>query len=311
MRQPLLPLLLFFFLWLPLSAAEPPPGYQLFPFPGWDWAAQRPASGPGEPFKERIEEVLHRLRGFLGVERQGRPLIIRAPDKAGLQAVLDYYGRGPAEEWATAVALPSRGVVILDATYLATHPLSGAVTVSHELAHVVLHEAGGDLPRWYHEGLAQWLAGQRLTPRTQHLISVLSHTGGTVPFRELDQFLPMRHFEADLLYGQCLSFVRFLSHEWGNEVHRDLLLKTQGELGFLEAFRGATGTDLDEAEARWRSTLPFATGLIALIVDEGLSWRGLAFLVLVAFITQKILRRRALNRMRLEEEAEDQGISPP
>ena len=306
----LLSLLLVVPLTAAVGASEPPPGYLVTAFGGWDWAAQGANATPGESLEKRIDELLTRQREFLGAGSPGRPLIVLAQDRNRFQAALSHYGGRRAEDWATAVALPSRGIVILDGNYLGRHPISSVETVSHELAHVVLHEAGGDLPRWYHEGLAQWLAGQRLAIRTKKLLSIFSRTGGTVSFEELDKFLPMRHSEASLLYGQCLSFVTYLSSSWGTGVHRLLLEKTLAGVEFDSAFLAVTGIELAEAESRWRATLPFASDLLAFTLDELFSFRGLALLVLIAFIVQKVLRGRALRRMSEEEESAG-GEMPP
>lgn len=286
-----------------VSASDPPPRYQVTAFDGWDWAARSSSSSPGESLENRIAAVLDRHRSFLGAKRHGRPLIILARDRDQFQEALRHYGGKPAEDWATAVAFPAKAVVILDGHHLGRHPITSVETLSHEIAHVVLHEAGGKLPRWYHEGLAQWLAGQRLTIQTRKLLSIFSRTGGSISFEELDSFLPMRHTEATLLYGQCLSFVRFLSMRWGNGVHQKILERTLEGVEFNTAFREVTGVELLEAESSWRATLPFASDLLAFILDEAFSFRGLALLVLIAFIVQKVLRGRALKRMSEEEES--------
>jgi hypothetical protein len=42
-----------------------------------------------------------------------------------------------------------------------TYPFTLTVTLKHELCHLFLHYliGGGELPRWFNEGIAQWTSG--------------------------------------------------------------------------------------------------------------------------------------------------------
>ncbi|NUQ21947.1 MAG: hypothetical protein HOQ09_13445, partial [Gemmatimonadaceae bacterium] len=86
-----------------------------------------------------------------------RVLVALAPDRRRFR---DWVGPD-APEWGAAIAFPESHRIVLhgrDAGGRAGDPM---VTLRHELAHLALHEALGDLPpRWFDEGYASYSAGE-------------------------------------------------------------------------------------------------------------------------------------------------------
>ena len=112
----------------------------------------------------------------------------------------------------------------------------------HELVHALLHAKGkGRVPRWLHEGLAQFLE-PRDPATVNRALSLAARRG--------------REFSlAPFSYPTALSFTAFLDREAGR--HRllwfvELLAEGRPEpQAFLEAF----GWSMEEAERRWRESL--------------------------------------------------------
>src|SRR3954467_588835 len=93
---------------------------------------------------------------FPGLPRpKERILIALAPDEKRFREWV-----GPsAPEWGAAVAFPESNRIIMQGSSAGADAGNPIETFRHELAHLALHEAMGDLtPRWFDEGYASWAA---------------------------------------------------------------------------------------------------------------------------------------------------------
>ncbi|MCU0626881.1 MAG: hypothetical protein MUF21_10430, partial [Gemmatimonadaceae bacterium] len=88
---------------------------------------------------------------------RARVLVMIAPDARTFRRWL-----GPGvPEWGAAVAIPSQSRVVVQGRAAGSTAGDPRVMLRHELAHLALHEALGELPpRWFDEGYAQYAAGE-------------------------------------------------------------------------------------------------------------------------------------------------------
>lgn len=95
---------------------------------------------------------------FPGLPRVHEPvLILVAPDAAHFRSWVG----ASAPEWGAAVAFPKERRIIMQGSYGASDAGNPLIVLRHELAHLALHEALGDLaPRWFDEGYASFAAGE-------------------------------------------------------------------------------------------------------------------------------------------------------
>ncbi|MEO7362109.1 MAG: hypothetical protein ABI120_17400 [Gemmatimonadaceae bacterium] len=84
-------------------------------------------------------------------------LIAIAPSAAFFRAWV-----GPnAPEWGAAIAIPDEQRIVMQGAFAGSDAGDPFVVLRHELAHLALHEALGDLPpRWFDEGYASVAAGE-------------------------------------------------------------------------------------------------------------------------------------------------------
>jgi hypothetical protein len=84
-------------------------------------------------------------------------LIAIAPDAAHFREWTGPY----APEWGAAIAFPSEQRIVLQGSFGGSDAGNPVQVLRHELAHLALHEALGDLPpRWFDEGYASMVAGE-------------------------------------------------------------------------------------------------------------------------------------------------------
>lgn len=86
-----------------------------------------------------------------------RVLILIAPDRRGFAELI-----GPhAPEYGAAIAVPSEQRIVMQGSRAGSDAGNPLQVLRHELAHLALHEAMGDIPpRWFDEGYASVVAGE-------------------------------------------------------------------------------------------------------------------------------------------------------
>lgn len=213
-------------------------------------------------------------------------------------------------QWASGVAFPREGIVVVAARRGANN-IDVVNVVTHELAHMALGAAlKGRAPRWLDEGFAYLHSSDWSMERWRTLVG-MAWTGNAIPWRELDGRFPDGEQQAAKAYAQSYDMVAFLAHR-GKYKHsgddgdrwpfqKFLMLIGQGHTPD-QAARVAYLSSLDELYGEWYSRLRqryllMPVGLFALGI-----WVVGALLLIVAYI-----RRRRVNRRRLDQWAEDEA----
>ena len=208
--------------------------------------------------------------------------------------------------WVAGVAHPPTGRILI-----AKHGPDGAPTnleelLKHEMAHVVLHRAtgGAELPRWFHEGVAETFTGGVSLSRAQTLASAVFGPG--VPDLE---HLEARFHDDDgpqvaVAYAASRDLVSFLRNYDGSGIRLRQVL-TEIELGrrFEVAFIRAYGHGLEELVAEWRAGLPARFVWYPLLASGGLPFVLVAPLILVAWVRKRREYRRGLARLEAADAA--------
>ncbi|MEC9475434.1 MAG: peptidase MA family metallohydrolase [Planctomycetota bacterium] len=276
--------------------------YRRLETPTHIWAVAPGLADPSEPLQERVSSALLELRTWLGSDSGRRPLLVLVAGQTGLNAALAELGAEAVPAWVPAVALSQKGIAIIDLQYLIRQPGKGSATVVHELAHLVLSEAGGVLPRWVHEGIAQSVARQYPDPSTRHALILLARNRSLLSITDLEKHLPADHYSASLLYAEALLFIDWTRRRWGEDLHARILDHCQKGVPWAEAFERVSGFTIDEATEQWQQELAESDVVFGLLLDLLLSWRGLALLVVIAAVVQRFRRRARLRQMKQEEE---------
>ncbi len=130
-----------------------------------------------------------------------------------------------------------------------------AAVLAHELAHARIRQAcGGRAPLWFHEGLAQWCEGRRLTVRDAReatTVEPAAYPGG------LDRAFSRRlsRKAARATYAQALSLVEHLIALRGEGSVACVLARLSEGSSFEDALRKEAGLTEGELFASWRRWL--------------------------------------------------------
>ncbi len=146
------------------------------------------------------------------------------------------------ESWISGLAILDQDRIIVQVN--GPGALLTGETVRHELAHVAIHAltAGkASLPRWYHEGVATWLAGEDVSQRLREGLPELDARG---TLAQLDKRFSDSHKTVQTAYATAASFVRFsLKRGGGVRALLDLHTRMRAGLDFGPAFTATFGMD--------------------------------------------------------------------
>ncbi len=232
---------------------------------------------------------------FPGLARpQVRVQVWVAPDDATFRR---WAGDG-APEWGAAFAFVVERRVVLHGHRGGGSGEGGAMQVlRHELAHLALHEAMGDLPpRWFDEGYASYAAGEWGRDDVLATNFALAIAFGRIPtFAQLDASFAGGTTAAQSAYAFSYRAVAELA---SIDRARGLTLffehwRREGSLE--KAVRQAYGITLGGFEARWQQGTRRRYGGLALVTDL-----SAVAVLLVVLVGPLWLVRRGRQRKRLE-----------
>ena len=268
----------------------------------WSWASPFGKVPPSPGVVQFIDDSLLRMRARLGLREPGKILVVYTGNRPAFSRVLVYLGGGEPRPHTLAVAFPGKGVMVVDGALVRRQPLGGySETIGHELAHLIMGGAGPRVPRWYHEGVAQWLSGARLDWEGHNLLAFLARDNGLEPLSETS--FPRSHRMTSIYYRQSLGFVSHLSDRHGEDVHARILAGLEQGRAMGDAFREVTGELLAEAEHSWFQQISRDASWIRAVLQSLGLFHILALFVIMGFGYQWVLRRRRLRSMAREEAA--------
>jgi hypothetical protein len=218
-------------------------------------------------------------------------------------------GRG-APEWASGVAYPDLGVVVV-ATRDQAQTIDVHQVVAHELAHVALGAAlRGRAPRWLDEGFAFVHTSDWSMARV-HTLTGMVWFGNVLTLAELERGFPRSESQAHRAYAQSYDFVAFLVRRGRNPTEYDdgdrapfryFLTQIAGGRSTRQAAVHAYGASLDQLFEEWRADLRQRYMVAPASLFSLAIWVLGALLLVAAFA-----RRRRQNRRRLDQWERDEA----
>ncbi len=264
-----------------------------------------------QPLLDEAATVWVRIASELGAPLD-RPLTVRigrSPEEMAALAPPE----APPPDYAVGVAYPEVDLLLLTLTAPETWERPELHEVfAHELAHVALHRAVSDgeierpLPRWFDEGVAVHVAGERSVERIEVLWQG-TVAGRLIPLDQLDGF-PGRPHEVSLAYAESADFVAWLLRRGddGPARLRELLGRVRGGLAFEPAVALTFSVSLDTLENEWLDALSERYTLAPLLLGGGLAWALIGVLVVLAFRRKRSTAKQTLDRWSEEERVEDE-----
>jgi hypothetical protein len=174
----------------------------------------------------------------------------------------------------------------------------------HELVHVALFRAtaGAELPRWFHEGVAESFANEVSLMRAETLAGAVFGAGVPELGRIEAEFRGDAR-QASVAYAAARDFVTWLRYHDADEAQfRQLLSQLHNGRSFEQAFSDAYGKSLAQLDADWRKGLFGRFVWFPLLGSGSLPFLLVGPVVVFAWIRRR--RRLAEDWARLEAEDE-------
>jgi hypothetical protein len=234
---------------------------------------------------------------------RARVVIAVAPDERRFREWI-----GPAApEWGAAIAFPAQRTVIMQGRTAGSDAGDPLVVLRHELAHLALVEALGELPpRWFHEGYASVAAGE--WGREEVLAtSVALLLRGMPSLDSLDASFEGAAPRADAAYAlahRAVAELAALDPERGLTLFFDYWRDSRS----LEvATRRAFGLTQAQFEERWRKRTRRQYGALAIAADLSLAAALLMTIVVPLYMARRRRDRRRLETLRAAEAAAERA----
>lgn len=171
--------------------------------------------------------------------------------------------------------------------------LRGVVT--HELVHELLDQRCGGrghaIPRWFHEGLAQHLAGDTYLGGREEDLVWRAAVGRLLPFGELVRGFPSERELVRIAYAQSYSYVSWLVRSHGLATLVRAAANVDGTTSFERALVGATGRTTLQLQDDWRDYLLRRSGAPWRVLLA--EWWGLLGIALLPVLVMALRRRLA------------------
>jgi hypothetical protein len=188
--------------------------------------------------------------------------------------------------------------LVLDAIARTNTSMVGVVR--HELVHELLDqycgENGRHVPRWFHEGLAQMLAGDTYLGASEEDL-VWRVTGGSLrAIDTLADHFPTTTVQLRTAYGHSYSYVAWLTREYGLPALMRVARYTDETTSFARALVAQTGRSTLQLDEAWRRYV---------VHGSGAAWRSIFsnwFSLLMIFVLP-VLVLALIRRLQSEERA--------
>lgn len=210
-----------------------------------------------------------------------------------------------------AFAVPEKMLMVVDHSRMKVSPFSLAVTMKHELCHLVVHHhlEGRRIPKWFDEGIAQWVSegiGEILIEQDKAPLNEAVLAGKIIPMGALSESFPDGRKSLPLAYEQSRSLVAYMVEKYGLESILDILEGVKQGNTWEDAVWGALGVSVLDLEDRWRQDLKKRLTWFTYVINN--LYEILFFLAALAAVigfVRAYLRKRAYMREQEEEERDE------
>ncbi|MBI5634302.1 MAG: hypothetical protein HZA15_12585 [Nitrospirae bacterium] len=226
-----------------------------------------------DPLQNAASEILRLYPGTrsaltndLGWRTEFRPHVVLIKDSTSFK-------RAANSDLVIAYAVPQKNLIVIDYSKMNVHPFTLGATLKHELCHLELHHhiASNNLPRWFDEGICQWVTGglaEIMTAGNRAVLREAALTHRLISLEGLAEGFPGDGRGLLLAYEESKSIVEYIIKEFGVSGVQGILEYMSKGADLETAFHNNLSLSPYELEKRWRSSLEEKTFWISYIGDN-------------------------------------------
>ena len=156
-------------------------------------------------------------------------------------------------------AVPQKHLVVIDYTKIYNYLKLNNI-LKHELCHLLLHEHLGQvfIPRWFDEGIAQWVSDgvmDILHDQKNSLLPKAAFSDHMIPLGALNDGFPENSNGLRLAYEESKNFIDYLINSQGKKKLFEILHLMKEGTPLRKAFFVALGAPLYKIEKEWLASL--------------------------------------------------------
>lgn len=213
--------------------------------------------------------------------------------------------------WANGIAYPNHGVAVLKSPRFNANGGPLAETAVHELVHLVLDSGAPNaaIPRWFDEGLAQFMAGQQEFMDV-HVLARAAASGRLMTFWDIQGMMGMNSADARQGYAQSLAATQDLWKRFGDSGLANLVHELRKGRDIESAFPRIFGMPYSQFEQEHRASIGEQYG--GSLWTDGELWISVLFVILIlsAGGFAYLRRRRTLEAWRTAERLHEESGEP-
>jgi len=206
---------------------------------------------------DAAQQALGRLSENTGAELKDSVKLYIYANTSDLQGSMIF-----SQDWTGGVAFTEYNIIAIGIGTSASELEWGKSTISHELTHLVVHQATDNpyngIPPWLDEGLAMYSEGPLGTQFTSALEQAEANNS-FISVRSLSSPFSAYADTAVLAYAESYEIVNYLIDQYGREKMLQLLTTFQKGSGYDAALQSVYGFDMTKLNTLWQTT-PAAAG---------------------------------------------------
>lgn len=211
----------------------------------------------------------------------------------------------PIQDWASGAAYPLQArIVLLDPSFSENRRIDLNRLVKHEITHVIfglyLGENVRNVPRWFNEGIAMYLADDWGYGNYWTILTAVVGNS-LIPLYDISDEFPIPAYKARTAYAQSYSVIDFIIKRYGNDAFKGCIRELAKGRPFDEALASSTGANIDWVESRWLKYIKKRYRWYSLVSSFSILWGGAVFVLGIAFIKKKIRNRRIVKEWEEED----------
>ena len=159
-----------------------------------------------------------------------------------------------------AFAIPAKAIIVIDYSKVGKIPFRPETILKHEFCHLLLNYniRQNQLPRWFDEGVAQWISdsiGEIFFDQKRSLLNRAAFRGRFISLRSLRNGFPYNNESMLLAYEESKSFIEFLLAKYGKDSVLTLLDYLKKGENVDAAFLKSLPDSLGNLEKEWQHSL--------------------------------------------------------
>ncbi len=209
-------------------------------------------------------DIRTELAKDLGWRTDFRPEIILRKDTASFRRMGE-------SDLIVARALPKEDIIVIDYSKMNVQPFTLGTTLKHELCHLELHHHIAEVPRWFDEGICQWVTGglsEIMNVGTRSTLREAALSNRLISFDSLTEGFPSDGRRLDLAYQESSSMIDFIKEEFGVSGVRNILEHMNKGDDLDGAIQKSLSITLDDLEKRWRASIASKTSWFSYVGDN-------------------------------------------